>query len=438
MSKVRLVSRLPPEAFLRLRILYLALLVLSAALPAPVASAQEGVRSFSIFIDCPDSYCDPDFYRTELAFVNHVRDRTAADVHVLVTNENTGGGGRKFSLAFYGQLRFAGIADTLSASTAQGATEDEQRKVLVRTIRLGLVRYLARTTDGERVAVTLEAPKANSTPAATTRDPWNAWVFRLGANVNGNSETQYESKYVNGNIRASRITEEWKTSLQVSENYNDQKFDVEGEKITSIQRTFSGSAEQVKSLGQHWSIGARAGASSSTYLNTKLAAFVAPAIEYDLYPYKESTRRQLIAQYSAGVRHFSYNDTTVYFKLKETRPFESLTLAASQKQKWGSINFGANGYHFIDDLGKSRLNFFLETDVRIIKGLSLSSYVNYSVIKDQLYLEKGNLSTTEVLLRQSQLQTGHQAFFYISLNYTFGSVLNNVVNPRFNTNLNDF
>ena len=31
--------------------------------------------------------------RTEITFVSYVRDRTAADVHVLVTTQGTGGGG---------------------------------------------------------------------------------------------------------------------------------------------------------------------------------------------------------------------------------------------------------------------------------------------------------------------------------------------------------
>lgn len=415
-----------------------ALAIAFLSLRALTASAQAAPRAFSIFIDCPDTHCDADFYRTELAFVDHVRDRTAADVHVLVTSEGTGGGGRKYSLAFYGQRQFAGISDTLAVNSPQGSTEDEQRKTLARTMRTGLVRYLARTPDGARIAITIEDPKASAATAAPTRDPWDAWVFRIGANINGNKESQQQSAFVNGNVRASRITEQWKTTLRANEFYNDSKYDVDGERITNIRRDFGGSALQVRSLGDHWSVGGRAGASSSTYLNQRLGANIAPAIEYDHYPYKESTRRQLIAQYSAGVRYYSYNDTTIYFKTEETRPFESLSLGYSQKQTWGSLDLGVNGYHFLDDLSKSRLNLSLETDVRIFKGLSLSSFINYAVIHDQIFLAKGNATRDEVLLQQSQLQTGYRAYFYISLNYTFGSVLNNVVNPRFNMNSNDF
>ena len=398
------------------------------------AAAQGGARAFNIYLDCTDSYCDPSYYRTELDFVNHVRERTAADVHVLVADESTGGGGRRYTLAFYGQHQFEGLSDTLTVTTPQGATEDERRKTLARTIRLGLARYLARTPEGDRVVLSLEAPKGLTPAADTTSDPWDAWVFRIGANMNGNSEAQQESANINGNVRAGRVTEKWKTNLRVDEYYSESKFIVDNQRITTIRRDFGGSALQVRSLGEHLSVGARAGASSSTYLNQKLAANVAAAIEYDLYPYRESTRRQLVTQYSIGGRHYVYNDTTIYFKLRESRPYESLSIAFEQKQPWGSVYLGANGYHFLDDLSKSRLNLSLSSDVRIVRGLSLSAAMNYSVIHDQLYLAKGSLSKDEVLLQQSQLQTGYRAYYRLALNYVFGSVLNNVVNPRLTGN----
>lgn len=408
--------------------------MVALCLPTVRVAAQGGARAFSIFLDCTDSFCDPNYYRTELDFVNHVRERTAADVHVLVADENTAGGGRRYELSFYGQRQFEGLSDTIVVNTPQGATEDERRKALVRSIRLGLARYLARTPDGPRVVVSLDAPRAVEERGDTTSDPWNAWVFRVGANINGNSEAKYGSANVNGNVRAGRVTEKWKTNLRVDEFYSQSKFTVNGERITTIRRDFGGSALQVRSLGEHMSLGARAGASSSTFLNQKLAANMAAAIEHDLYPYREASRRQLVTQYSVGVRHYVYTDSTIYFRIRETRPYESLSISFEQKQTWGSVDVGANGYHFLDDLSKSRLNLSLSSDVRIVKGLSLNASMNYSVIHDQLYLAKGNLSKDEVLLQQSQLQTGYRANYRVSLNYTFGSVLNNVVNPRLTGN----
>ena len=425
-----------PRWICRLFPLLAAALVGLAALP-PHALAQ-GARAFSVYLDCSGFYCESDFYRADIAFVDHVRERTAADVHILVTRETTGGGGAAYVLAFYGQQRFAGVSDTLALTTPQGATEDEQRRAISRTVKLGLARYLGRTPAASRVSLSLSAPDSTAAPSAPKRDPWRAWVFRLGANLNASRERDFAYNYVYGSVNASRITEEWKTNLRVNENYNDQGFDIGGEKVTSVRRDFGGAFQQVKSLGQHWSAGARTSAGSSTYLNEHLVASASPVVEYNLFPYRESTRRSLTVQYAIGNRYFRFNDTTVYFKLRESHPFQELNLALTQKQKWGSVQFEVNGYHFLDDLSKSRLTFYSEADVRLIKGLSLNLYANYAVLHDQIYLPKGDLTREEVLLRQSQLATTYRAFMFAGISYTFGSVLNNVVNPRFSSAMSEF
>ena len=405
-------------------------LLAALGLAVPRAQAQTAGRAFGLFLDCRDVSCEPDFYRQEIAFVDHVRDRTAADVHVLVTQQETGGGGSAYTLAFYGQRQFEGVSDTLTLVLPQGSTEDERRRALARRIRLGLARYLARTPAGELAALTLESspPAPDASPV---RDPWNAWVFETEAQIALERERSSSETELDFDIRADRVTEHWKTRMQIGEDYEDESFDIDGERITSVRRDFSGSLMQVRSLGPHWSAGFRIGAGSSTFRNQRLGVVVAPALEYDLYPYEEATRRQLYIQYSVGGRYFRYQDTTVYFKIRETLPFESLHLSYMQKQTWGSLEAQIAGYHFLHDLGKSRLNFNAGANIRIIKGLAFEFSGQYSVIHDQLYLPKGDLTREEVLLRQTQLATGYQAFIYAGLSYTFGSVFNNVVNPRF-------
>jgi hypothetical protein len=412
------------------RILLRLLLFVALGLAAPRVQAQTSNRAFSLFLDCRDVSCDPDFYRQEIAFVDHVRDRTVADVHVLLTQQATGGGGNAYTLAFYGQRRFEGVSDTLTLVQPQGTTEDERRRALARRIRLGLARYLARTPAGEQAALTLDSPRLAAS-ARSTRDPWNAWVFETEAQAALERERSSSETELDFDIRADRITEHWKTRMHIGEDYEDESFEIDGERITSVRRDFSGSLLQVRSLGRHWSAGLRLGAGSSTFRNQRLGIVIAPAVEYDLYPYAEATRRQLYIQYSVGGRYFRYQDTTVYFKIRETLPFESLHLSYMQKQTWGSLEAQVAGYHFLHDLGKSRLNFSAGANIRIIKGLAFQFSGQYAVIHDQLYLPKGDLTREEVLLRQTQLATGHQAFIFAGLSYTFGSVFNNVVNPRF-------
>ena len=412
------------------------MMVVATFLPGRSARAQ-GARAFSVYIDCSGFYCDPDFYRTDLTFVDHVRERTAADVHVLITGQSTGGGGRIYTLAFYGQHAFEKLSDTLMVETPQGATEDEQRQALSRTIKLGLARYIARTPAAARASLSITAP-TDTVASKPTRDPWNAWVFRIGANVNASRERGFSSDYVFGRVSATRVTEQWKTNLRVNENYNGQTFETDLGPVTSVKRDYGGAMQQVRSLGRRWAAGLTASAGSSTFLNEHLVASIAPAIEYNVFPYSESTRRSLVFQYRVGSRYLLYNDTTIYFKTSETRPFEALSAGLTQKQKWGSLELDVNGYHFLDDIGKSRLTYYAEADVRLFKGLSLNLFGNYSVLHDQIYLAKAGLTRQEVLLRQGQLATSYSAFLFAGLNYTFGSVLNNVVNPRFSGAMGEF
>lgn len=61
----------------------------------------------AIFLDC--GFCDEDFIRQEMAYVDYVRDREVADVHVLVTQQNTGAGGEAQTFDLIGLGPFEGM-----------------------------------------------------------------------------------------------------------------------------------------------------------------------------------------------------------------------------------------------------------------------------------------------------------------------------------------
>ena len=66
----------------------------------------------------------------------------------------------------------------------------------------------------------------------------------------------------------------------------------------------------------------------------------------------------------------------------------------------------------------------------LARGLDLRINGSYSWIRDQLYLPKRTLDDEEILLRLQQLQTNFRYFTSIGFTYRFGSIFNNVVNPR--------
>lgn len=65
----------------------------------PPAQQTEALR---VFLDCQTFFCDFDHFRREIAFVNWMRDRQDAQVHILGTGQGTGGGGREFTFTFIG------------------------------------------------------------------------------------------------------------------------------------------------------------------------------------------------------------------------------------------------------------------------------------------------------------------------------------------------
>lgn len=79
-----------------------------------------------IYIDC--SSCDNDYIRREITFVNFVRDRNQADVHILVSRQRTGSGGREYMVEFIGQHDYDNMTDTLIFNTKEADTDDAIRK----------------------------------------------------------------------------------------------------------------------------------------------------------------------------------------------------------------------------------------------------------------------------------------------------------------------
>ena len=218
-----------------------------AAKPPPPAPAP--VR---VFVDCQSASCDYDYFRTEIAFVDHVRDRKDADVHVLITGQTTGSGGHEYSLKFIGLGRFQGVDAAMVYAASVDATSDQIRKALVQHLTLGLVRYAAESPAGPRLTVkyTPETAKAGGQSRQEGRDPWDYWVFRLSGSGYFNGEESTSSTSFYGSASANRTTEAWKINLSFSGDYNSSAYDLgEGETFTSITKSYYGSGRVVKSLG---------------------------------------------------------------------------------------------------------------------------------------------------------------------------------------------
>jgi hypothetical protein len=392
--------------------------------PAALPAAQ-----VKVFLDCES--CFQDFLRTEITFVDYVRDRTEADVHVLVTRAETGSAGREYTVAFIGSGRFNGVNHTLKTVTIQGDQDDVVRRQLANTLRIGLLNYVASDGVPPRLAVSVKLGSEERRPAVTG-DRWNNWVFSLRGSAEFNGEESSRQRQLGVDISADRITPEWKITFGSEIDHETEEFDLDEDdpvKVERRQREFRWLA--VKGLGEHWSVGAMGNIESSTFNNTKVSFDVAPAVEYNVFPYSMYTRRQLRALYVVGINHFRYYEVTLFDKTEETLPQHQVSLTFDQRERWGTLQARTEWSQYLHELDKTRLQVDGEVSLRLARGLSVQADVNASRIRDQLSLPARGATSEEVLLRLRRLQSGYEYRFGFSLTYTFGSIFSSVVNPRF-------
>jgi len=381
--------------------------------------------ALKVYLDC-DS-CDLEYIKTEITFVNYVRDRLEAQVHILITTQATGGGGREYTLSFIGQSDCRDLNDVQKYFSSKTDTDDEVRRGLVKVLKLGLMGYVGRTPIARRIAVDYARPQASG-PA---RDRWHSWVFSLSGDGYFSGEESYMSRMVDASFSANRITPASKLRLGLSVDTSKQRYEVEDATITGTTSSWDLSGLFVKSLGEHWSAGAYFEAMSSLYDNIDLAVIVAPAVEYNFFPYSQSTRRQLRALYRLNLAPVKYRDETIYGKLRETLIQESLSLTLDLREKWGTISVSAEGSHYFHDFTKYRVDTFSIVNLRLYKGLSVYVMGSYSWIHDQIYLLGREPTYEEMLLRLRALPMNNNYFVAVGFQFQFGSIFTNVINPRF-------
>ncbi|HYN10442.1 MAG TPA: hypothetical protein VES67_23845 [Vicinamibacterales bacterium] len=395
--------------------------------PIPATGATAAVPMLRVFLDCYE--CDTEYQRQNVTFVDYVRDRTDADLHVLVTTQGTGSGGSSWTVKFIGLGRLQRQDRTFTFTTEQTATSDDRRKAFSRIFKIGLVGYAADTSIAPQLDLTWTKPAATK---AAVRDRWNSWVFRINLNGNFNGERTSKSSSSRISFSSSRTTADWKLNVSVGGNVNKNTFEVDEDRTVRSQRdNWFTEGLIVKSHGPRTSSGLRASMSHDSFSNIDRSVRIAPAVEFDFFPYKESNRRSLAVQYTIGMSRYQYREVTIFDKTEETVPNHSVSLSVGLRQPWGSLNAYSQLSQHLNHRDRWRSAIWGSTDVRLFKGFSFNVFAEYSKIKDQISLRKGGASTEEVLLRIRQLATDYSYYYGFGISYSFGSIFDNIVNPRF-------
>jgi hypothetical protein len=411
--------------------------------PTPRAADTTQNAALRVYLDCSVHGCDDDHMKTEMTWVNWMRERQDADFHMLVTSEQTGGGGRRYVVVAIGQRAYAGHTDTLEFTSKPDEVVDVLRTSLLRLIGQLLVPHAAKGPLGSQLSVAFKPAEGGASSSAPARDKWNFWNFTISGNafVNGESQQSFVDAFTE--VGANRTTERWKIRTNFYQQVSRQRFVYQVDTGTSPntdtltivdvgrQRSAFGSAYVARSYGEHWSLGARTIVGTSRYNNLELASQLTAAVEWNLYPFKDYTRRRLTVLYTAGVRSLDYQDTTIYGKLAETRPIQTLHATIGAKQRWGEANVTLSGSQYLDALKFYSLGLNGNISVNVARGLSFETGGSFSRVRNQLYLSSVGLTPQDVLLRQRARATNYRYFTFFGLQYRFGSIFNSVVNSRF-------
>ena len=420
--------------------------VLALALVATPAAgqeeAEEGGNWISVFLDCASRNCNLNYFRTELPWVNWVRLPDDSDVHVIMTSQATGAGGREYRLDYIGSGDF-GYERQLSYQAPPTNTDRETLDEVARTIGVGLLHFatvngffddVAAFQEVSTVLLNGQGPDPGERVVAQEEvdDPWDFWVFRLGGRTELNGEQTRRTQRLDGNFSASRVTPTWKMNFRGNVNYNRREIDLTDAPTFIDSRTDWGFSELIAySLAEHWSVGVQGEVRRIVRFNQRLRAEITPALEYSFFPYEEATRHALTLFYKIGPAYRSYIEQTRFLQMSETRWEQSLEFELSQRQQWGDASISMTGSHFLHDIGLYNVRLRGEIDFRIARGVSVNAEGNISWVNDQIYLSAEGATDAEALLNLQQRAQDFNYSLQLGFSFQFGSIYNNVVNNRF-------
>jgi hypothetical protein len=294
-------------------------------------------------------------------------------------------------------------------------------------MKIGLLRYVSRTPQakGIRVSYTGEAAPTE------VSDRWNYWVFGINGSAGLSGEESSKNASYSASVSADRVTENWKLAFGAATDYSETSYDVDGEEVLQTSRYTKFEAMIVKSLGDHFSAGLFGDASRSLYYNIYRSYEAGPALEYDVFPYSESTRRDFRFTYEIAYAFNRYNEETIYYKTEENLFHQALSVSIDVQENWGTIYGSLAGSNYLHDFDLNRFTVASSLYFRIFEGWSVRIGGSYSAIHDQITLPSRGASEEDILLRRRQLATQYDYSMSVGLSYRFGSEYANIVNPRF-------
>jgi hypothetical protein len=396
---------------------------------SPVNSNGMQEEAIRVYFDYSESDNTERFLRSDIHFVTYVRDPNLAQVHVFITEQRTGSGGKKHLVSFIGNENFKDQDQNLIYYSQQSATDIERREGLSRIIKMGLMPYVAQTALAEQLDIQYDDKKEKSI-SESLEDPWDFWIFSIDLGGGMNAEESVKGYTLISSIDADRVTEIWKIQNSFELMYEEEQFSNDEEDLISTLRTWEASSEIIRSLSARWSTGIFGSMYSTTYKNIRLGYDIGTGIEFNIFPWPEAERRLITLGYYIGYKQDKYRQLTIYNKFRQSLWFQSLILEMQMAQPWGEIDLEVEGRQYPELKDNYSIQLDLELSVRLSSAWAIYLETNFESIHDQIFLPRGDASIDEVLLKRRQLATTYDLRATFGLSFTFGSIYNNIINRR--------
>jgi hypothetical protein len=189
----------------------------------------------------------------------------------------------------------------------------------------------------------------------------------------------------------------------------------------------------VRSASNHLSFGLAFEGESSVSENQHARLELAPAVEYNYFPYTVANRRQLTVQYSGGMQYSNYREETIFNVSSELRPQHEISARYNAREAWGSAGLGLSYSQYLHDLGLYRAGMNGNLDLRITRGLELNLSGSTSWVNDEIHIPLSDISDEDILLGRQNLPSSYRYGARVGLSYRWGSPFTNIVNTRFSS-----
>ena len=396
----------------------------------PLFIFSQDIEKLNVFLDC-NYICDEDFLKREMPYINFMRNPTDSHVQIIIQSQKSASGGSRLSLRFIGLNQFQSTENEYFVNLEPDASEEDSRQEILEMLKKGLFYYLLRSEEAKNFKLSYK--KSAILDTKDEIDNWRNWVFRINLNGWLNREKGYSNSNYYSSLSINKISEESKFLSNFRLNNSSTIYDYPDYKLKTETKNSSANFTYVKSLGAKFSAGAISNISRNTFSNYNYKFRFIPSVEYNVYPYDESTKHRLSMLYGVGIGFNDYIDSTIYLKTQDAFALQQIEFKYDNIQKWGNIGFNFYGYQILnpEDFGKYYLNIGTDFNWNVVKGLSVSLWAWATLNRAQISLVKGDISSEDILTRQRELESNYKFNMSFGLSYTFGSTKNNIVNSRF-------